>query len=236
MSADQDDKKKIEIDKAHCNTCLSQTNHWIRASYFERHEDEDHCVWGSNNFQILQCCGCEEVKFRRSEQFSEWEDYETNARGETVPVLPIKQTYFPPAKWRMTPRWMHLLFVKDEVLHRIHEEVYTAIQANSLFLAGAGSRALIDRILIYTVGDEGTFRGRLESLAKKGFIAEKDVETIETALEAGHASAHRGWIPTREAIETVMNIIENLIERVYVLSDSAKSLRPQIPSRSSKKD
>ncbi|MGE0762977.1 MAG: hypothetical protein AB7N80_06845 [Bdellovibrionales bacterium] len=171
--------EKIKTEKAHCNQCLSQTNHWIRASYFERHEDEHQCVWGSNSFQILQCCGCEEVKFRRSEQFSEWEDYETNAHGETVPVLPVKETYFPPAKWRMSPRWMHLLFVKDEVLHRIHEEVYAAIQANSLFLAGAGSRsrALIERVLSFTVGESGSFNGRLKLLAQKGFIAEKDAST-----------------------------------------------------------
>lgn len=227
-----DDKTKIE--KAHCNNCQHETNHWIRATHHEKGQHEEWLIWWSNTFSVLQCCGCDEVRFQRAEQFSEDMDHQQTLSGEWEPYYPVKKSYYPPAKWRHPPRWASALLEKDEALSRIHDEVYTAIQSDSRFLAGAGSRALIERVLSYTVGEEGTFGARLRLLAQKGFIAGTDVETIETALEAGHASAHRGWIPSREAIETVMNIVENLIERVYILSDSAKSLRPKIPSRSSK--
>lgn len=233
-STSETSASKKKNAKAHCNSCQKKTNHWIRASYTERGEDDHAIVWWVHEFEILQCCGCDEVKFRRSEQFSEDVDYEETITGEVVPVLAVKEIYYPPAVWRAQPRWLSKLENKEESLARLLEEVYTALHADSLFLAGMGTRTLIERVLTKTVGDNGSFRKKLELLSEKGLIASKDVEAIETALEAGHASTHRGWRPNRDQLETVMNIIENLLERVFILSDSAKKLRPKIPSRNSK--
>ena len=223
-----------QIEKAHCNRCQGDTNHYVQSNFVKKGEDQGGLIWWSDDFEILQCCGCDDVTFRRTEYFSEWEDWETGPNGEDIPVLRPRITYFPPAKWRREPRWIDQLSNEDELLGKLLSEVYSAIHSDSVFLACTGSRALIDRIITLKVGNSGTFPERLKMLKEKDLITGTDVDVIETALEAGHASAHRGWSAKRNELETVMNIIENLIERIFIVPTGAKDLRPKIPPRAAK--
>jgi len=227
MSTVEDPSQKVE--KAHCNKCQGDTNHFIRGSYEVRGDEGP--IWWIHTHEMLSCCGCDEVKFRFTEHFSEWEDYEYNESGESVPVNRPRITYFPPAKWRREPSWMNQLHNTDEFMGRVLAEVYTALHADSTFLACIGARTIIDRIISTKVGNNSGFKAGLKELENKGIIASVDVEAINAALEAGHASTHRGWVPARDQIETVMDIIENLVERVVLLSSSAKKLKKKIPKR-----
>jgi hypothetical protein len=98
-----------------------------------------------------------------------------------------------------------------------------------------GARALVDMLIVEKVGDVGTFKQKLDTLAAGEFIGATQVEILDAALDAGSAAAHRGHTPSESEVNAVMDIVENLLNAVYVLPDIAKSLKKTTPPRPSKK-
>lgn len=227
-------KDNLKIETAHCNSCQRETNHWVVCEYVDKDDDSQYGVWSIDTFQVLGCCGCDEIKFLKSEIFSEDSEVDTDENGDPCYTYPARKTYFPPAKWRTPPRWSAQLSQKDPFISQLHDEIYSALQNGSFILANMGTRTLIEQLMTDTVGT-GTFKQRLNKLADKGFIAKNDIDTVDAAIEAGHASTHRGWVPSKEQLELIINITENMMERIYFLNDTAKNLKSKIPVHTSKK-
>ena len=66
-------------------------------------------------------------------------------------------------------------------------------------------------------------------------MSSNDYKKIETALEVGHASIHRGHFPTAKDLQVVMDIVDHLLEELYVLDKTSESLRASVPKRQIKK-
>jgi hypothetical protein len=111
------------------------------------------------------------------------------------------------------------------------DEIYIALHADSRRLALMGARAVLDIVLLDKVGDVGTFAKKLEQLEEQGLVARRNREFLATAIDAGSAAAHRGFRPNEETLAHVMDIVENLLEAVYVLEKSAEALRKATPQR-----
>lgn len=109
-------------------------------------------------------------------------------------------------------------------------EVYTALQANSRRLALMGSRTLIDLYMSEKVGNAGGFESKLQKLVTNGHLSVDDRQILSAALEAGHAASHRGHNPTAVELEHVMDIVENLLQKI-ALSSSAEKLTDSMPRR-----
>jgi hypothetical protein len=110
-------------------------------------------------------------------------------------------------------------------------EIYRALTADCRALAMMGARALIDRVLRDSVGDNGPFEQRLNRLEESGVVGRKDRELLETALEAGHAASHRGYQPTIDTLNHVMDIVEHLLQSQYVLPAEAAKVAESTPTR-----
>lgn len=109
-------------------------------------------------------------------------------------------------------------------------EIYAALHANSRRLAMMGARTIVDMYMNDTVGDIGGFAKKLNKLVSDGYLGRQDKEALEAALEAGHAAAHRGHMPTSAEISYVMDIVENLLQK-QTLAKSAEALKKGTPSR-----
>jgi len=68
-------------------------------------------------------------------------------------------------------------------------------------------------------------------LEGEGYVGRKKREFIAAALEAGNAAAHRGIAPDAKNLNRVMDIVESLLESVYVLGEAAAELRKVTPRR-----
>jgi hypothetical protein len=140
----------------------------------------------------------------------------------------VETIQYPPMSFRRLPDWAHRLGSDQKGLL---DEVYRALAADSRRLAMMGSRALIDRVLLDNVGDEGGFRQRLRSLVETGVISARESDVLATALEAGHAASHRGHLPSIEHLNDVMDIVEHLLRTVYVLPQTADRVAAHTPQR-----
>ena len=210
------EEKSVKIVWAHCNKCLDKTKHEVVAERQQEGSepyDEEIVIWWTTTYTLLECRGCETVCMRREFVFSEYEGVEVQ--------------YFPPPISRTKPHWIEQL-PKDE--QELLLEVYTALAADARRIATMGARTLVDMFILRKIGDQGGFEQKLKRLESDGFLSTRNREVLEAALEAGHASAHRGFAPDAEQLSTVMDIVENLLHS-DLLNTDAEALRKVTPTR-----
>ncbi len=224
-----------DIVKAHCNRCSGERNHFIL--YVHEGEwtqdlpedlDAGAIICGEDRYELLKCTGCGDVRLRCTywvtEDESEFDEFD---EADKPPPTII---YYPPALIRREPSWLSLL---DDSLYvsRLLREVYTAVQNDCCSIAAMGIRALLERLMIEHVDDQESFSKNLAAFEKAGHVGHRDREIIETTLDFGHASIHRNYNPTREDTIRVLEIAENIIQRIYVSAKQAKALKERIPQR-----
>lgn len=118
-----------------------------------------------------------------------------------------------------------------EIVREIMDEVYRALHSKSKRLAAMGARATLDHVLTDKVGDVGGFRDKLDKMERDGHLSNSQRLGLDTILSAGHATTHRGWAPTDEQFNTVLDITESLIESTYIHKKRAEYLARAVPPR-----
>ena len=208
---------KAKTTRAPCQLCLRETKHIVIGARTTSGEAEvegvGHIDW-SDCYEMLECAGCETVCLRQTHTFSE------------DPELEV--TYYPPAVSRRMPAWRYKTSYE---IAGLMSEVNAALQNDSRRLALMGARTIVDVVLADKVGNAGSFGSRLETLEALGFVGRQNRGILEAALDAGSAAAHRAYNPTTENLSQVMDIVENLLESVYVLEKAAAAIRKATPVR-----
>ncbi len=209
---------------SHCNRCGQNTKHDVimeRTQHDSEVVDPYHgfVVSWSKTYSMLECRGCEEVTLCRTEWCSENDQVDDSGPG----------TYFPPRVSRRKPTWVDRLDVPDDYVE-LMDEIYVALHADSRRLAMMGARALIDMAITRSVGDQGNFDTGLTRLVEKQMISERYREIIKAAVDAGHASAHRGYRPSSDDVNIVIDIVENLIHN-ELLAEPGQALKSTTPQR-----
>ncbi len=214
--ADQGDKVKW-----HCNLCLRKTKHTVlytttKQDVTETHDE--HFDVEETVYILAECDGCEYVTMKTS--------WSINGQGDMV-------DQYPPALVRRRPPWMHELFLEDflgeQSKYKLLQELYTGIGAQNWWLTMLGVRSLLEFVMIEKVGDNGSFVQNLENFLEGGYISKIQLDALGPLIEAGHATTHRGYHPTAADVNVVMDILENVLESIYVTTAKAKKLK--VPPR-----
>ncbi|MBO6635378.1 DUF5655 domain-containing protein [Parvibaculum sp.] len=221
-----------DIEKFFCNECKRETKHFIRGEHLATEHDKDDPVSFTERLLIIECCGCENLALVKRTHFSEDVDYSIHpVTGEQIIEATWSEEIYPPVSYRAAPTWFEDL--PDPTLRQISEEIYKSLQNESHYLATFGSRTLIDRLIVLTVGDQGSFVKGLKALQDSGKISPHEREILQPIIDAGNAAAHRGWAPSGELIETILDTVEGLIHRLLVLPKLAEELEEAVPGRAS---
>lgn len=210
-------------ERVHCNECGQETRHEVICEHGQHGSEpvdtgnpyDDVSVSWDTTHTMLECRGCGNVTLRRTYVFSEWNPGEAQI------------DYFPPHLFRKKPGWADELS-KDE--QSILTEVYAALASDSRRLALMGERTLVDMFIVRKIGDQGTFVQKLKKLEEQGYLSARNRDLLDAALNAGHAASHRGYLPNREQLSTVMDIVENLLQS-DLLAKQVKQLRKATPKR-----
>lgn len=219
-----------KIQRYFCNACSKKTKHFVRSEYSTTETSEEHDVSFTQHLLIVECCGCENVAFVKRTHFSEHLDYDYNSITGEPELVPLwDEAIYPPVTYRTPPPWFDDL--PDPTLRQVSQEIYKTLQTESLFLATFGSRTLMDRLIVLTVGDRGGFAKGLRALMEEGKLSSHERNILEPILQAGHAAAHRGWAPTKDQFDTILDTIEGLIHRLLVLPKLAEELEEAVPGR-----
>lgn len=211
------------IEKAPCNQCFHDTDHSELFSMTPvlYEENVDGCILhGSITYALLQCLGCKSITLKRFEFYSEWTD--------GIDYYPDVQ-YYPDRFLRRPPHWQKYL---SQDMSELMDEIYRAIDSGSRRLALMGTRTLIDIFCNSRVEKPGKpFKAKLQELLEKEYLTDDEhKKTLEIAIDAGNASAHRNYKPSLESLKKVLDIVENLLE-LELLNDRRSSLEEEIPKR-----
>jgi Domain of unknown function (DUF4145) len=136
--------------------------------------------------------------------------------------------YFPPAIIRDLPPWRFKLPIE---IRKLLEEIYRSLDAESLRLPMMGARTLVDMTIVEKIGDIGNFKEKLKELEKEGFVSARNREALYIALEVGNAAAHRGHAAAESEVQSVMDIVETMLQAIYVFPELAQNLKANTPAR-----
>jgi hypothetical protein len=236
--------QEITVRKAHCSKCGGGRNCDILGAHDERYNDEhfDCCT----SWYLFQCRGCEHVFVQTVYTDSENIDWQYGPNGETEGYAVETMRYWPALAKRRRPEWItahgidsdHNVRALDDSLF----ELYGALDNDLTILAAIGIRTSFDIASeLLGIAPELRFQEKLKELVNLGHIGTVDKEHLDALIDAGSASAHRGWQPTTEDLNTMMEVLENFLHASFVapkkqkhLQDKVSKMRKTVPQRSKK--
>lgn len=212
-----------EVVTSPCNCCGHPTKHlvvavrhfdaWFAQEELERGAPPD----AEYEYAMLECGGCQGISLRVDELLN-------GALFST--------TFYPPRVQRRKPSWSRDLPIQ---LQSLITEIYAALADDSRKLAVMGARSILDIVMTQKVGRLRTFQSRLKALEAKGFIGKANREILRAALETRSAAAQRAYAPTSDIVNEIMDIIENLLQAVYIFPKSLKKIKRSTPRRAVRK-
>jgi len=222
--------EKEGFQRTQCWYCQKETNHKVLLDEFEMISEE--LIWhtedgGENRsawapigslWLVSKCLGCDKITFKHIYRAS--------------PIRTFDQTfYFPKKIVREFPRWTVRLPHKYS---RVFYEIYLSIQEGLNILSLSGIRILLDLFIVSKIGDVGSFSQKLDKMVLEGIITSSKAKVLGAAIEAANASAHRGYVPEKETIFQILDIVENLLQS-EVVDRPIDKIRKETPSRSKRK-
>lgn len=165
-------------------------------------------------WKITQCQGCEKINL--------------NVFSRTDPTQDdLLIHHFPTKDFRPFPMWAtHLNKIYVELIC----EIYLSLNTGNVRLPLMGARTLLDMFIVDKIGDVGTFKQKIERFFEEKYISKSNKELLEIALEYGHATSHRAYTPSKDEINGVLDIVENIL-KTEALIDKTKELKKSIPKR-----
>lgn len=222
-----------QIVTGSCPNCGSDRKAHVRCKYVVNWTDEDDGTFGSDTGMILECCGCEQVYFRRDRRFSEWETLgEHPITGELRLEGGVETVYWPTPASRQRPNWLQRTQKPECGLGQLLEELYVALDNDLRVLAAVAVRTVVDCASeLLGVDPAKRFGEKLQNLQAAGKISRDEEEVLQVLVEGGSAAAHRGWRPKAEELDTMVEVVESFLHRSFVLDDGVKKLRASVPPR-----
>ena len=165
----------------------------------------------TNEYQIVQCKGCEAVSFRKTHINSE--DYiAINENDEKI--LPRVNVYPNPEESHRAIEYCHMLPI---VLQHVYAETIKAINSGQAVLTGIGIRAIIE-----TVCKDKDAKGKelyemINNLVKQGVLTEKDANILHKLRNLGNEAAHEAKLHDNFQLKSALDVIDHLLQGVYIL-------------------
>ncbi len=239
----ESNKTKDQRHKVFCAQCKRETNHVVLQSVDSDgaevigcyENDQPDIIDWSNNYQIIQCQGCDAISFRHVSCFSEarqqigpdkWDDGSTTwlYPKRSDKTRPIKEYYNVP-----------------NTLRRLYRETLECFNNDALTLCAAGLRAIIEGICAdqsiadgpvqITKPDGSTeirrrdnLEGRIAGLGEKGILTQKYAAILHEHRFLGNEAVHELSQPTHNELNLAMEIVEHILDALYEMPDKAALL------------
>lgn len=211
-------KIKDETRKVACTRCNRKTNHKVFASV-EYFWDVDGDLQGRDYYETISCLGCEEISFRLASTNSD--DMYMGEDGEYL--LRENEELFPHRLIGRSPLDdQHFLPTK---IRQIYRETHSALSSKLKILAGVGVGALIESVCLEERANGANLKERIQDLVKKGVLTQKNADILQETRFLRNRSAHEIEAAKDEELSVAFDIMENLLQTVYIIPKKADGLK-----------
>ncbi|MBI1765969.1 MAG: DUF4145 domain-containing protein [Acidobacteria bacterium] len=216
-------KSQNEEHRLPCRQCHIKTKHRVMQSV-----DIDNvegtpplAYWWEDLYQIVQCNGCEEISFREVHGSSD--SYVEVSDGDDI-YIPDESLYPSRVAGRRQLSDMH--FLPSQVAN-IYKETHSALCNKMPVLAGIGIRALIETVCKEKEASGKNLKENIDSLVALGVLTKDGAEILHSLRTLGNDAAHEVKPHSDEQLSIAMNVVEHLLNGVYILPQAASKLPKQ---------
>lgn len=211
-----------EVIYCNCRTCGRRTRHEILCSHAEETNPEGYHE--RDAWEVIRCLGCWTIGFRHcNDDFEQvWED----AHGDVQHTVSI--TTYP----RVVRNHKGLAGVQwlPELIQKVYKQTLSAYGETAYVLAGIGLRATIEAVCNHLEISGTTLERRIDQLFKGGYVSNADKKRLHAIRFLGNDAAHEIKEPKEADLRVTLDIVEHLLNTVFILERKARSLQTVIES------
>jgi len=204
-----DNSTQGNIIKVPCSGCSNKTSHQVLLSVDEIGDTPGYS-W-AESFQIIECRGCELISFRITSSNSD--DYEYFGDGE-VDNIEYESLY--PSRIVGRSVISDTYYIPTEV-RKVYQETIKALNNECPILAGIGLRALIESVCKEKNANGNNLYRKIDDLVVKNILTPTGSVILHKIRNLGNASAHEVKPHSPEQLFLAMDVIEHLLQDVYIL-------------------
>lgn len=202
-----------------CVNCKIETKHLVLA--FVKVDGEnwygENCYQYQEEYQIIQCRGCETITYRDTSTNSE--DFEWGPEGSTYIAT---TNLYPGRSVGRTPHKDAILLPLD--IQRIYLETIKAMNNEQPVLAGVGIRAIVESICKNKQAAGGNLVAKIDALVPLGVLTLEGAKILHKLRTMGNDAAHEVKPHTMEQLALALNVCEHLFLGVYILPQQAEQM------------
>lgn len=206
---------EISLIDCYCPECKHRTHHQVMGEASNVSPDDDY--YYNATYRVVKCCGCDHVSFDLEVVEEGSVEYDQEGYEQLVPIhtaYPIKENSIEPLRsWEI-----------PVIVSRVYNESVEALNNGSLLLAAIGFRATVEALCIEKGITKGNLERKIDELSQKRIITASDCERLHAARFMGNESAHQMEKPDREHVLTVLEVINNILNNLYVIDKKFKEI------------
>lgn len=207
-----------------CSECDGQTSHKVLVSAnTSESKDPDDEMQEWYQYEIVQCQGCRTISFRKNWQFSE--DYHMDEISGTPELDDHEDLY--PGRVAGRHKLRGSMFLPLQII-RIYNETHSALCNKLYVLAGVGIRALIEVVCKDNSANGSNLEKQIDNLVTMGVLTKDGAEILHSLRIMGNKAAHEVKPNSEEDLNTAFDVVEHLLQGVYLLPKKAKKLPKRI--------
>ena len=218
--------------KCYCNICKQDINHLIVKSIKEEWNeiDDDYNIYGSSDYEIIKCVGCDTYSFREFKFFSEFMDQGDDGTYEVL--YPASEKNY---------RIKHEFEDLPYNLETIYKEAIICFNNNQFILCATGIRSILDGIcvdrkikkgIVERENKDGTFSkinstgldGKINGMMENGITTKMQTQALHELRFMGNKAVHELEVPTRNDLKIAFDIVEHIIIDIYDLPYKSRKL------------
>lgn len=199
-----------------CETCQINQRHTVVVSARKRYDGEDYAE--IEEFEVVRCLNCDTFSFRKESSNSEGYHYnpETGDYDSEVDV-----SLYPS---RVAGRFKikgHAQLPTE--VRAAYDEMMLALNGDQPILGGLGVRLLIEMICRERAASGKTLFDKIDDLKSKGVLTHTGADILHKLRSMGNNSAHEAKPSTAKQMMLAVDVVENLLQSVYIHPEQAKS-------------
>ena len=214
----------MDTIKTRCHYCHSTTNHAVHGKYQDPPEvDEEREITQYSEYAIVQCLGCDNVRFLNRR----WDTHDIDEDGN----IDFLDYHYPDDEG-----YSNYSYLADEdqdelprFLFDLYEELKITLDYDAAsILGGIGLRMIVEAVCLHKKIPGKNLKEKIEQLHQNGVISKNDHEIIDRLREIGNITAHQIKSPSVSVMEAALEAVNHLLRQVYIVEKRTRKLRKKI--------
>lgn len=203
-----------------CKKCSRSTRHEVLFSHEE--ESDPEIYHEKDSWEIVRCLGCYNISFRHQN-----DDYEMvtetgpdeYSHAQTISIFPkvirnhkgLRNTHFIPT-----------------IIRKAYQQTLLAYGEAAFILASIGLRATVEAVCNHLQISGATLEKRIDNLHKSGHVSNADKKRMHAIRFLGNDAAHEIKEPKEADLRIALEIVEHLLNSLFILEKRARKLETVI--------